>query len=218
MNNNQKVSAIMFLLTIVIVFSIFSWNYSKAKNTSQNTTPIAASSPNSTTATQSPTATPTISTNDWKTLENTGHSFMYPDQAKADARKEESVVTFMGQKQIDSGRTQTELFDGYSFRVGPIVPEPEATLEQVAKQEQQNAVANCLRETGKISQVKQITVNNQTAYQFSGQGCNLDFTETIIANNTTIYRITQAYVGDVTDQEKYREITDQMLMSFKFIK
>ncbi len=123
----------------------------------------------------------------------------------------------MGQKQIDSGRTQTELFDGYSFRIGEIMNESKLALEQLSKNERENAQNNCLeREKGQVSQLRTVSISGLTGYQYSVEGCYIDYTETIVSFKDKIYRISQLYVGDVEDQGKYKETTNQILSTLRF--
>jgi len=155
-------------------------------------------------------------TDDWKTLTNLNHTFRYPAEASAEAREDESLVFFMGQKQIDSGRTQTELFDGYSFRVGEVTNDANVKLEELAEMERENAVSNCPSEGSVVSRLTPVIISQQEAFQYSAIGCYIDYTETIVAYNNIFYRISQSYVGDAEDQDKYEEITNQILSSFSF--
>jgi len=210
MEKNQKSKIYLFaLLTALLIIGIFGWSKLKPSNIDQ------AKKPAGEVSTSAPSLNPSIK---WKTLTNLNHSFKYPEEATAEAREEESIVYFMGQKQIDSGRTQTELFDGYSFRVGEIANESDLSLEQLAEGERENAVNNCHSGDGKVSQIKSVIVDEQNGLQYSVKGCYLDYTETIVTYDGKYYRLSQAYVGDIEDQDKYEEITNQMLSSFNFTK
>lgn len=200
------INIIVFFIAIVFV-GIVGWIYFQPSTNNQKN--------------QSAQLTPTpvfAIPNNWKTLSNLNHIFMYPPEAKADAREAESLVFYMGQKQIDSGRTQTELFDGYSFRTGIIDAKSDMTLEQVAKNERDNARENCQSEKGQVSQLKSIVIDGYVGFQYFARECYIDYTETIVSFEDKIYRISQSYVGDTKDQEKYKEITDQILSSLKFTK
>lgn len=161
-----------------------------------------------------PTPNPTES---WEVLNNLGYKFKYPTEAKGESREEESLVVHMGQKQIDSGRTQTELFDGYSFRVGEIINDKNLTLEQLAKGERENTQNNCNSEDGKVSEVKIFKVDGKNGFQYSALSCYIDYTETIVENAGKFYRISQSYVGEPTDQEDYKKTTEQILGTFEFL-
>lgn len=152
----------------------------------------------------------------WKTLTNNDYSLKYPIEATAEERDGESQVYFMGQKQIDSGRTQTELFDGYSFRVGNIVGVPTNDLKQLAMKERDNADQNCNYENGKVSDLTAIKVGDQEAFQYSAEGCYVDYKETIVNFDGNFYRISQSYFGDTEDYEGYKDITNKILTTLEF--
>lgn len=197
---------INILLTIIVLLSIAGWiNFRYGGSQKSEST--------------QPTPTPSIKIpENWKTLTNLNHVFKYPEEATGEAREDESIVYFMGKKQIDSGRTQTELFDGYSFRVGEISSTSELPLKELANGERENAINNCSeRENDQVSQLKNVFIDGQVGYQYSVQGCYIDYTETIASFDNKFYRISQSYVGDPEDQRKYQEITNQILSSFKFI-
>lgn len=165
-----------------------------------------------------PTPSPTLNpTNNWEVLANLGYTVRYPKEAKAEAREEESLVLFIGPTQVASGRTQTELFDGYSFRIGMIESNPGLTLEEVSRIERDNAQTNCqVQEGGKVSQLKSVSINGNQGYQYSVEGCYVDYTETIISYKGELYRVSQSYVGNQEDQARYKETTYQILSTLKF--
>lgn len=163
------------------------------------------------------TPTPSsVAMQDWSTLSHSEYTLRYPKEAKGEVRDNEAVIVFMGQKQIDSGRTQTELFDGYSFRVGVISSDQGVPLAQLVKTERENAQNNCQTEGGIVSDVRPATISGQAAFQYSVRGCYIDYTETFLRVQNTTYRISQSYVGEAEDQATYQAITDQILSSLTF--
>lgn len=164
-----------------------------------------------------PTETPTIIIpQEWQTFTNALVTLKHPKEATAEDMSGEVVVRFMGKKQIDSGRTQTELFDGYFVRIEKIVNNANATLEEVSTSEVSSAQTNCINENGQVSPYTRVRINNVEAHQFTVVGCSLDHTETVISHNNNFYRITQAYVGDTEDQDRYKTITDQIVSTLTF--
>ncbi len=155
----------------------------------------------------------------WTSLidENRAYQLQYPIEAKAETTRNESVISYMGQKQIASGRTQTELFDGYAFRIGRVIANPDTDTEKIAREERNNAESNCIGENGTVSKLESTTLQEQPAFQYSAQGCYIDYTETFVSFNGVIYRISQSYVGDAPDQAMYKEITKRILASLQFI-
>ena len=152
----------------------------------------------------------------WKILTNKDHSIKYPSEATAVAREEESLIYYMGQKQIDSGRTQTELFDGYSFRVGKIRNVTTNDLKQLALSERNNTMENCNNEDGVVSDLLPVKVGGQGGFQYSAKGCYIDYTETIVGFDGNFYRISQSYVGDNEDYAGYKETTNMILATLEF--
>lgn len=163
------------------------------------------------------TPTPSNTFEKWKVLSNKNHTLQYPPEATGEARDNESIVFFMGPKQIASGRTQTELFDGYSVRVGKMDSVPETSVETVAINEKENAQQNCLSyNEASVSPIKNVLVSGQPGFQYTVTNCYIDYTETIVSVTDTPYRISQSYVGDPADQQKYKEITEKIVASIRF--
>ncbi len=207
--NNITITVLLILILAGIITGLI---IVRTKNTNQVTTvsPIQTSI-----ITASPNPTQQTS-EELKSISNLGITMQYPAEAKAEARTEETVIFYMGQKQIASGRTQTELFDGYSLRIGLIKPEVGKTLEQTAKVERDNAVTNCQSEKGEVSPLTASTIDRVSAFMYSAKNCYVDYTETITINKDKVYRISQSYVGDTEDQLKYKENTDKMRESIQF--
>lgn len=161
-----------------------------------------------------PSPTPETIEEGWEKVFNTSYEFVAPTEATKEDRTNETIITFMGQKQIDSGRTQTELFDGYAFRVGREIVNS-AGIESFARIQRENAAENCFQENGEVSEIEKINLNGIDAYQYFATNCYLDYRETFIENNNYIYRLSESYVGDSEDYPKYKEITNKILSSFK---
>ena len=111
----------------------------------------------------------------------------------------------------------TELFDGYAVRIGLIKGERGITFEELAKNERENAQTNCNDQKGQISQIIEVEVDKHPGYQYSSQGCYLDYTDTIVSFKNQVYRITQSYVGEEKDQQTYKTITNEIYSTLKFI-
>ena len=191
MTNRNKI--ILLTLAVILVLAI-------AKLTTQDT--------NKDTLQNIPSPNQEIEAG-WKTLTSSNYSLSYPEEATSEARENESLIFFMGPKQIASGRTQTELFDGYSFRIESTLIPPNTDIENFAESQRKSAQDNCLSyETASVSELKSITITNQPAFQYSAEGCYIDYTETILSFNNNTYRISQSYTGDKEDQTTYKEITN----------
>jgi len=163
-------------------------------------------------------ASDTSFADDWATLTNNslGHSFKHPKNAKAEARETESLVSFMGEIQTASGRTQTELFDGYIFRVGEIELLDDTTIQDLAQTQKMKAESECNSDTGKISPVQTVKITDSlSVLQYTVRGCRTDYTESFGTIGAQSFMITQMYVGTPEDQANYQIITDQMLTTFR---
>lgn len=165
-----------------------------------------------------------VDLNSWQTHSNTNFSFKYPSEAKAETRNDssislvESVVFFMGQKQITSGRTQTELFDGYIFNIRDITSEVIGEFEAFALAERNNSENGCENDNGLVSELQTVNIGSAAGYQFSVTNCYVDHTQTLLSANGKLYRISQSYVGDEEDYLKYKEITFTILNTLSFTK
>jgi hypothetical protein len=154
---------------------------------------------------------------DWELLINNNYSLKYPKEATVETRDNESLVYFMGQKQIDSGRTQTELFDGYSFRLEKILDNSANSLVELSTKERNNAIENCNYENGSISDLIALKIDGKEAFQYYATGCYIDYTESFVSYNGEYYRISQSYVGDEEDYMGYKDITKNILSTIKYI-
>lgn len=207
MNSRKDRWRIFAIIAVFLIITISTSLYLTKPNESTNQTTLLKPTP-------SPMAYPT---ENWGTLTNLGYTIKYPQDAKAEARDGETLILFVGQKQIASGRTQTELFDGYIVRIGEIVSDSKLALEEISKAERDNAENNCqVREDGKVTQLVTKSIDGKTGYQYSAEGCYIDYTETIVSFENKTYRISQSYTGDATDQPKYKEITNQILSTLNF--
>lgn len=147
-----------------------------------------------------------------------GHTFKHPKEATIETRESESVVVFMGEIQSSSGRTQTELFDGYIFRISKMELEPGMTTEMFAQQQRQSAQTECVSDTGAISPLKTISVNSSLeVVQYSVQGCRTDYTDSFATIDGATYLFSQLYVGAPGDKAMYKEITDQILSTVRIL-
>ncbi|RJQ35727.1 hypothetical protein C4559_06570 [Candidatus Microgenomates bacterium] len=223
---NLIMPIVITLLVSGVVFGLGGYFFGKQSLPTQKvveniqTSPTAISSP---TPFSSPSVAPTVSdsTSNWETYNSSEYSFKHPKGLKSDTGAagtgfENIRFQLMGPKQIASGRTQTSLFDGYSFVVTKIGLATQKTPEQLATERRSNSKENCGPEVI-LSDVKPITVGKGTGVQYSVKNCMEDYTSSYISNGTNVYEITQLYVGELADQKAYEEITDQIFSSLKFL-
>lgn len=168
-----------------------------------------------------PSAEAADPTADWEIYSNNEYSFKYPTGLKTDtgaagAGYESIRVQYMGQKQIQSGRTQTSLFDGYAFIVTKVSSNSTKTSLQQAEEEQNNSKESCDSEDAFVSKISPVTVSLVEGYQYYGS-CLGDYVSTFLNYKSNLYRLTQLYVGEEPEVSEYNKITDQILSTFKFL-
>ena len=207
-----------------IVFGVGGYYFCKQASTIQKvteniqTSPIPSSPP-----VLSPTVEPIDSDSmaNWETYNSSEYSFKHPAGLKSDTGAAgtgfESIrFQLIGPKQIASGRTQTSLFDGYSFIVTKMGIATQKTPEQWATERRNDSKENCGSEVI-LSDVEPITIGKATGVQYSVKNCIGDYTASYLLNGTNVYEITQLYVGEPVDQKAYEEITNQIFNSLKFL-
>lgn len=136
-------------------------------------------------------------------------TFKYPKEAKPSEDNTASNIRFvyMGPKQVASGRTQTDLFDGYFFSIIKV-----GTLEQFdpkteAVKQQQNSKETC----SQVSDISEFKLNELNGFIFS---CPNNYDLIYLTNSKDTYLITKFYAGDSLNS--YKATTDQILSTFKF--
>ena len=150
-------------------------------------------------------------TTDYFTLE-------YPVEASAAAESEgidfhSWRIYFMGDKQRASGRTQTELFDGYAVSLTRFEGVGEELERTQAEADQQGIIDACGKEN-----VTDIVSKKYLARQiltFFG-GCLGEADYYYFVERDHLYRITSMVVGEDLDKEKYQVTVERILTSLKF--
>lgn len=197
--------AVFVLLSLGAVAFLYYQNQQlKGMLSNYQATPLASPIP---VATNDPTT-------NWKTFANPSktYSFKYPDGLKSDTGAAgsgfESIrFAFMGQKQIDSGRTQTELSEGYMFIVTKIGSTSAFDSKKEAEKQQTSSTETC-KNIGDLTKVK---IDSLDGYSV---GCLGESVTTFVSDGKNIYSITEFYTGD--NREAYKKTTDQILSTFKF--
>lgn len=157
----------------------------------------------------------------WQTYSSDDYSFMYPPETKTDTdaagEGSESIrVRFIGPVQQASGRTQTELFDGYAFIVTKIEINAEESAQKQAEKERAAAHVYCEQKGSELSEVAKVTVAGTSGYRYTATNCYTDYTVTYLENGGSIYSITQTYTGDGEALAEYKVTTDKILSTLVF--
>jgi len=171
---------------------------------------------------QLPGSTPIIEqTSSWETYTGDEYSFKHPQRLESDtdaagAGAESIRFTFIGPKQIASGRLETSLFDGYTFSVTKMGLFSEKTPEEWATERRKNTSEDICGPEVKLTDVKRITVNKAVGVQYSVKNCFADHTISYVSYKNNVYEITQNYMGESADQKNYEEITNQIFDTVTF--
>jgi hypothetical protein len=204
--------AIFVVLSLGVVAFLYYQNQALKSMLASLQTPVPVASP-----TPTATADPTVG---WKTYTNpkNTYTFEYPSGLSADTQAAgtgfESIrYTFIGPTQAASGKTQTELTDGYSFTVVNLGKASNAsTAENIAQQQLASSKESCPA-IATFGQVMPTKIDNLPAYGYVVVDCITDLESYFVLFNNSTYEITQQHVGNA----EYKNTLDQILSTFKFI-
>lgn len=152
---------------------------------------------------------------DWETYisDEYGFTFRYPSEANLnDDSNNYMSISFMGQKQKDSGRTQTELFDGYSFNVVDLTDEGDfEDLNEFA----QSRIDQLKEVCSEVSDPSMAMVN-ENKYVSVDTVCLGDFTNYYFENNGNYLEVGMLATGDEEDLPEYEKIVEKIFSTFDF--
>lgn len=177
-------------------------------------------SPAAPVVTASPTPSPVVVASDNLLLETTYFSLSYPKVATTTPVSESAdsmswSLRYMGNEQVKSGRTQTELVDGYSIAItafpSVVGDDPQATQ---AESDRQGTIGSC-GETS-VTQIKSVVITGHNAISFSG-GCAGEATSYYLMNKEVLIRITTMAVGSPEVTFDYQQSVDKILASLKLL-
>lgn len=165
----------------------------------------------------SPTPTPIVKNEipkNWKTYTSQKYNFefKYPPEARLSDQSEGYVaVSFMGEKQKASGRTQTELFDGYAFNIADVTNEGYKNLDDFYTQKVIQLKEVCT----KIGDPKKITISGKQAITHKLR-CLNDYDSYYVLNNNTYFEISLFQVGEAGDLPAYSDTVNKIFSTFRF--
>lgn len=126
-------------------------------------------------------------------------------------------ISMMGEDQKKSGRTQTELFDGYGYTITRFeVVEPEGSAKTQAATDRQGTLDAC-PESSELTPIKSSNFAGHDSLTFTG-GCLGIATHNYFVDQDALYRISYMNVGRPELQKQYQVAIDQMTASLKFKK
>lgn len=126
------------------------------------------------------------------------------------------AVSYMGEAQRKSGRTQTELWDGYSYSVTRFeVAEASGSARVQAQVDRNDTIDAC--GTDRVTDLREVTFGQRQALSFSG-GCVSDATNYYLLEAGALYRISMSNIGDQTTEPLYADALDAITASLHFLK
>jgi hypothetical protein len=169
----------------------------------------------------SPVASVTPVVTNLKTLDTPYFSLEYSVDATMSSNTNpdsmEWGISMMGEDQKKSGRTQTELFDGYGYTITRFeVVEPEGSAKTQAATDRQGTLDAC-PESSELTPIKSSNFAGHDSLTFTG-GCLGIATHNYFVDQDALYRISYMNVGRPELQKQYQVAIDQMTASLKFKK
>jgi hypothetical protein len=153
--------------------------------------------------------------NDWLTYTNKelNYEFKYPAESKVyDEAPGYVGVSFMGEKQKSSGRTQTELFDGYAFNIADVTGEGYKDLDDFFKQKVEELKNVCTS----IGDPEYTTIDGKKAIAHR-LSCMNEYDNYYLLNGETFLEMSPFYVGDAEDLPRYEKTVKEIFSTFRFI-
>lgn len=211
-----KMGSLMFLsgLGIVIIISLLGIYIFKTQNQFLNEGVQVSDIELTDATTPSDFPTQTDIPSDWKKYisKNYNFEFSYPPDAKLNDQSDSYVaVSFMGDKQKATGRTQTELFDGYAFNVADVTGNGYSNLDEFY----QDKVKGLENVCSSIGTPENIIVDGRQAIT-QKLSCLGDYDVYYIKNGNTYLEIGLLHVGDEQDLPGYTKTVNQIFSTFKF--
>lgn len=197
----------LYLVLVLIIFglSYLKWLAWKAPDQPQNTQ-VSSPEPSSLPKTGSTLKTPYFSI-DYPSVASSSPVSELPDSTTWS-------VSYMGPKQKASGRTQTELFDGYAVsltRFSEIVGDDPLTTQ--AESDRQGTIDGCGEDS--VTQITSLKLVNHQALSFTG-GCLGEATNYYLLAGSALYRISTMAVGTPEDSYNYEQTVKDILSSLEF--
>jgi len=196
---------VLSLVAILLIYLRFSY--------SGSTTDLPVESP--TNIESKPSPSPKVSLP--KTINNEYFTISYSSSATTSASRspdsQEWVISYMGEEQKKSGRTQTELWDGYVLaitRFETIGDEPDKNQAEV---DRKGIIDACGEENS--TPIKPGKVGNYETITFYG-GCLGEGDYHYLMMADTLYRLTIMTLGSDQAKLEYQSTVNSMLNSLSF--
>ncbi|MFC1790233.1 hypothetical protein ACFLZP_01975 [Patescibacteria group bacterium] len=214
MNKNKQGMIIpLVVLGLLLITAIGYWFFKNFKKDKEISGPIP--SPTISEEKPSPTSTPQPDPIlEWNTYQNQkyNYQFKYPPDSKLSDQSDEYVAaSFMGEKQRATGRTQTELFDGYAFNVVNVTEGGYGDLDDFFIQKVNQLKDVC----SSISNPRETTVSGRRAITHK-LNCLGDYDAYYVKNGDEYFEISLLHVGDEADLPTYTKTVNKIFSTFQF--
>lgn len=168
----------------------------------------------------SPTPEAMVDTTGWESYVGEGYTLMYPSTFSASDTEENGdkgiSLLMHGETQKNSGRTQTELFDGIVIKSLLVSNTDQQSLMEYANSQQMAAKSSLDPQSeDTISDLAAVTIAGQNAYMYDIHGYS-DAKMYFLGKGNTIVKIIVIYAGSDADVPGYLSLADQILSTFKF--
>lgn len=200
----MKKTLYLVLILIIIGLSYLKWQGS------QQVSETAAS--------PSPSTTPIMPVSGGLMLDSEYFTLEYPAVATLSPISESPdstswTVRYMGEAQVKSGRTQTELFDGYAVTVtvfpSVVGDDPRGTQ---AQSDREGTISGCGESS--VTTIRDTEIAGKKTQTFAG-GCIGEANHFYFMDDEILYRIVTMAVGTPEDVFTYQQTVDKMLTSLK---
>lgn len=173
------------------------------------------SSPTPTTTSASPSTEPRVALS--KTLNNDYFGLSYPEVATTSTStapdSQEWAITYMGEEQVKSGLTQTELWDGYAISITRFEATGDNPDRVQAEADRQGTIDACGVEN--VTEIKNGKVGSYAALTYFG-GCLGEADQYYLMIADTLYRVTVMVVGSDNYKTGYQTTTSAILETLRF--
>lgn len=199
-------------LYLILILIIFGLSYLKWQ---------AWQSPEPTVSVASPTPIPSSATvSDTLRLTTPYFTLDYPRVATSSPVTESPdsltwTIRYMGETQVKSGRTQTELSDGYIVTIARFseVVGDDPSLTQ-AESDRQGTANQC--GDSSVTKIRDEKIDGRNAYAFTG-GCATEATSYYFMDEGVLYRVTTMAIGAEEDIFDYNQAVSKILLSLKLL-
>lgn len=198
------------LLYFVLILIILGLGYLRWQGSQQSVPALVSSSP---------TPIPTQVLSDTLILSTDYFSLSYPMVATQSLISESPdsttwSVSYMGPEQLSSGRTQTELFDGYSIGITRFEVVGEDAVANQVEVDRAGIIDACGEESVDLPKAGQLGQYDTLTYY---GGCLGEATYHYLLIKDSLFRISSMVVGSSDDLVDYSSTVNQIFKSLVFV-